>query len=271
MKKHKQTKTEKKDFLHYSGWIVGIIFVIWGMSEFSESFGIGLLYILAGLIIIPYTNILINQKFEINLPRWLRIALFLVILGFAGNMESSEIVQSTPVIQPSQKQILIDSKERVDEKEQETVSEEKEIIEKEGTPTSEVQEKQPLIEEEPPAKIEDKKTKEQLETEKLIEQLEDRYNEATKVLTRDYFLTSTKCLDFCEESEKLWRNDFGVPPKDDDFEFQLDMSSIEDLCKSDCRYAGRDIYVLINMYRSEILESLEILKEDIEYLKTGGT
>ena len=251
-KSNKNVGSKKKGFLHYLGWVMGIIFVIGGMTELSKSFVIGLLYILAGLVIIPYINTLLHKKFEINLPVWLRVVLFFVILGFVGNMESSEIVQPTPVIQPSQKQIWIDSQEQVDEKEQETekVSEEKEIIEK----AEEIKEEVIIPKEEEPP-----------EPELLEEEMEEKskaeiaISNIRKLINRNYIMEYSQCMAWCQELEKLEYEDY--PNLNED-----DMWDVEFFCKGECRYDTRSRFILIDIYRDDLKMWLEDFEYDIENL-----
>ena len=223
----KTDDTDKKGKLYYIGWIVGLSFVITGINVFQNSGIVGALYILAGCVLVPEVNNAIHKKWDIEIPVWSRITLSVVILVFIGNIHLQEVLihDETIVVDKGEADIVmpVDS---IGKDDAEQIVDQNEI-----------------------------------EKERLLRELEDRYEEVNEILGKNYLLRSSKCLEFCHEGEKLSQNDFGLdvsPQK---------MSEIGDYCYSYCR---EDTEYYIKWYREDIKISLVRLQESIDYVKSSN-
>jgi hypothetical protein len=90
----KKDNTDDKGKMYYVAWVVGISFVITGINIFQNSGIAGILYILAGSVLIPEVNSAIHKKWNIDIPVWLRITLFIVIIIFISNINAQESATS---------------------------------------------------------------------------------------------------------------------------------------------------------------------------------
>ena len=80
-------ESRKIGLLHIAGWIVGVLFVLGGISTLFKNFFAGILYLLAGLIIIPKFNELYGQYRKVSLSVPLRISLFFILIIISGYIQ----------------------------------------------------------------------------------------------------------------------------------------------------------------------------------------
>ncbi|HVU06637.1 MAG TPA: hypothetical protein VHE10_02520 [Candidatus Paceibacterota bacterium] len=84
-KQSSEVKTKNITFGLVFGWILGVIFVILGITNIAIHPVSGILFILTALIALPPMNKLLRDKAHVNLSKGLRviIVLILMISGFA--------------------------------------------------------------------------------------------------------------------------------------------------------------------------------------------
>ena len=69
---------------HVFAWIFSIIFILAGIGTFTESILAGVFMLLAGIIILPPFNKMLEEKANLKLTTWLKIIIVLVLLMFSG-------------------------------------------------------------------------------------------------------------------------------------------------------------------------------------------
>ena len=90
---------EKKNWLTVLGWFFGVIVIIGGVGlVIGKDFLSGILFLIAGLIVLPPFMKWVNEKYKIGLPVWSRIIIFiiLVILATSVSNEESNTIEDTP-------------------------------------------------------------------------------------------------------------------------------------------------------------------------------
>lgn len=80
MKKETKTIGVKNIF----AWIFSVLFIVAGIGMFVESFLSGFLMLLAGIIILPPFNKILEEKANLKLTTWLKVIIVLVLLVFSG-------------------------------------------------------------------------------------------------------------------------------------------------------------------------------------------
>lgn len=75
-----KSRLENKPVLLVLGWLIGAIFIIFGVMKFIESILGGVLIIIGALIIFPpFWRLL--KKFNIVMPAWLKAILFIILVS----------------------------------------------------------------------------------------------------------------------------------------------------------------------------------------------
>ena len=80
MAKNKNKEIKSIGLMTVLGWIFGILFILSGLGNLFINVGIGICLILAGIIILPYTNGILKNNFNISLSRGLRIFIALILI-----------------------------------------------------------------------------------------------------------------------------------------------------------------------------------------------
>jgi hypothetical protein len=90
-KKVEENKKKKGNLGEILSWIFGIIFILAGFGGFiSEDYFLGFITIILGFILLPFTNNLIERKFNWKIPLGIKIALFIIAFIFIGMSGSNE-------------------------------------------------------------------------------------------------------------------------------------------------------------------------------------
>lgn len=66
-------------------WIIGVIFVLVSLLKLHTTFLGGLLIMLGGIVLLPPTNNILEKKFNIRLSSWLKIVIFVVLVGIGSS------------------------------------------------------------------------------------------------------------------------------------------------------------------------------------------
>lgn len=94
-------------------WIIGTLFLISGVTSIGESFGAGLFFIIASLLILPITYNFLANKSKTKLSTGLRVFVILVclIIGFSilgsKSIDKKSDAQQGDVIQEDKKDLEI--------------------------------------------------------------------------------------------------------------------------------------------------------------------
>jgi len=65
-------------------WIFSVLFIVGGIGMLFETFFAGILIFIAGVIILPPFNKILEKRAKLKLTAWLKIIIVLVLLMFAG-------------------------------------------------------------------------------------------------------------------------------------------------------------------------------------------
>ncbi len=93
--KGKETKTIGAK--HVFAWIFSVLFIVGGIGMFVESFLSGFLVLLAGIIILPPFNKILEEKAKLKITTWLKVIIVFVLLVFAGMAMPNENPENSGV------------------------------------------------------------------------------------------------------------------------------------------------------------------------------
>lgn len=80
-------------------WIIGILFLLTGAGAMAASPAGGMLTILGSLVLLPPTNTFLRKRMNIELSGWIRVILFLVLVGIGLSMGGLD--RSDGVVEPT--------------------------------------------------------------------------------------------------------------------------------------------------------------------------
>ena len=75
-------------------WIFSVIFIVGGLTMFTESFLSGLLTLSAGALILPPLSKWVEEKYNLKVTSWLKVIIILILLIIAGGFLPSDNIDN---------------------------------------------------------------------------------------------------------------------------------------------------------------------------------
>jgi len=114
-------KVKKIGVRYVLAWIFGVLFIVAGAAYLPDSIFGGLLWLIAGIIILPAFSKFIKKKYNIHLSGWLLFIIFLVLIGVGTSfLPSSKEKISAPtspqvtVETPKEESVVIKKTEEIE-------------------------------------------------------------------------------------------------------------------------------------------------------------
>ena len=79
-------KKPKTDIMKIVEWVLGVIFIVYGLISFAVNILGGLLLLVGGIFIIPQVRKFLDKQYNVKLYSWLKWVIFIILVGLGYSL-----------------------------------------------------------------------------------------------------------------------------------------------------------------------------------------